>query len=292
MIKSMTGFGRAEAVSRERKVSVELKSVNHRYLDLSIKMPRKLVFLEGAIRNLMKTYMQRGKVDVFITYEDYTLSCGALKYNKELAGEYLAYIRQMAEEFGLENDVKAGALSRYPDVLTMEEQSVDEDALWAVLEAPLREACEKFAQSRAREGENLKNDLIAKLDALDEKVSQVEARSPEVVDSYREKLEAKVHELLEDSQIEDSRIAAEVVLFSDKICNDEETVRLHSHIQGMKKMLEEKEGIGRKLDFMAQEMNREANTILSKSSDLIISNIAIDLKTEIEKIREQVQNIE
>lgn len=292
MIKSMTGFGRAEAVSKERKVSVELKSVNHRYLDLSIKMPRKLVFLEGAIRNLMKTYMQRGKVDVFITYEDYTLSCGALKYNKELAGEYLAYIRQMAEEFGLENDVKAGALSRYPDVLTMEEQSVDEDALWAVLEAPLREACEKFAQSRAREGENLKNDLIAKLDALDEKVSQVEARAPEVVDSYREKLEAKVHELLEDSQIEDSRIAAEVVLFSDKICNDEETVRLHSHIQGMKKMLEEKEGIGRKLDFMAQEMNREANTILSKSSDLIISNIAIDLKTEIEKIREQVQNVE
>ena len=292
MIKSMTGFGRAEAVSREHKVSVELKSVNHRYLDLSIKMPRKLVFLEGAIRNLMKTYMQRGKVDVFITYEDYTLSCGALKYNKELAGEYLAYIRQMAEEFGLENDVKAGTLSHYPDVLTMEEQSVDEDALWAVLEAPLREACEKFAQSRAREGENLKNDLIAKLDALDEKVSQVEARAPEVVDSYREKLEAKVHELLEDSQIEDSRIAAEVVLFSDKICNDEETVRLHSHIQGMKKMLEEKEGIGRKLAFMAQEMNREANTILSKSSDLIISNIAIDLKTEIEKIREQVQNVE
>ena len=292
MITSMTGFGRAEVITKERKITVELKSVNHRYLDLSIKMPRKLVFLEGAIRNLMKTYMQRGKVDVFITYEDYTLSCGALKYNKELAGEYLAYIRQMAEEFSLENDVKAGALSRYPDVLTMEEQSVDEDALWAVLEAPLREACEKFAQSRAREGENLKNDLIAKLDALDEKVSQVEARSPEVVDSYREKLEAKVHELLEDSQIEDSRIAAEVVLFSDKICNDEETVRLHSHIQGMKKMLEEKEGIGRKLDFMAQEMNREANTILSKSSDLIISNIAIDLKTEIEKIREQVQNVE
>lgn len=288
----MTGFGRSEVVTDERKITIELKSVNHRYLDLSIKMPRKLVFLEGAIRNLMKTYMQRGKVDVFITYEDYTLSCGALKYNKELAGEYLAYIRQMAEEFGLENDVKAGALSRYPDVLTMEEQSVDEDALWAVLEAPLREACEKFAQSRASEGENLKNDLIAKLDALDEKVSQVEARSPEVVDSYREKLEAKVHELLEDSQIEDSRIAAEVVLFSDKICNDEETVRLHSHIQGMKKMLEEKEGIGRKLDFMAQEMNREANTILSKSSDLIISNIAIDLKTEIEKIREQVQNVE
>ena len=198
----------------------------------------------------------------------------------------------MAEEFGIENDVKAGALSRYPDVLTMEEQSVDEEELWAVLEGPLREACEKFAQAREREGEHLKNDLITKLEALDEKVNQVEERSPLVVDSYREKLEAKVHELLEDSQIEDSRIAAEVILFSDKICNDEETVRLHSHIQGMKRMLEEKEGIGRKLDFMAQEMNREANTILSKSSDLVISNIAIDLKTEIEKIREQIQNIE
>lgn len=288
----MTGFGRAEVITKERKITVELKSVNHRYLDLSIKMPRKLAFLEGAIRNLMKTYMQRGKVDVFITYEDYTLSCGALKYNRELAGEYLAYIRQMAEEFSLENDVKAEALSRYPDVLTMEEQSVDEEAMWAILEAPLREACEKFAMTRAREGENLKNDLIVKLEALDDKVSQVETRSPQVVDAYREKLEAKVHELLEDSQIEDSRIAAEVILFSDKICNDEETVRLHSHIQGMKKMLEEKEGIGRKLDFMAQEMNREANTILSKSSDLVISNIAIDLKTEIEKIREQIQNIE
>ena len=288
----MTGFGRAEVITKDRKITVELKSVNHRYLDLSIKMPRKLGFLEGAIRNLMKTYMQRGKVDVFITYEDYTLSCGALKYNKELASEYMAYIRQMAEEFGIENDVKAGALSRYPDVLTMEEQSVDEEELWAVLESPLREACEKFAQAREREGEHLKNDLITKLEALDEKVNQVEERSPLVVDSYREKLEAKVHELLEDSQIEDSRIAAEVILFSDKICNDEETVRLHSHIQGMKRMLEEKEGIGRKLDFMAQEMNREANTILSKSSDLVISNIAIDLKTEIEKIREQIQNIE
>ena len=174
----------------------------------------------------------------------------------------------------------------------MEEQSLDEDELWGFLEGPLREACEKFVATREREGEHLKRDLIEKLNGLDEKVRQVEERSPEVVDIYREKLEAKVHELLADSQIEDSRIAAEVVIYSDKICNDEETVRLHSHIQGMKKMLEEKEGVGRKLDFMAQEMNREANTILSKSSDLIVSDIAIDLKTEIEKIREQIQNIE
>ena len=293
MIKSMTGFGRAEVITKERKITVELKSVNHRYLDLSIKMPRKLVFLEGAIRNLMKTYMQRGKVDVFITYEDYTLSCGALKYNKELAGEYLAHIRQMAEEFGLENDVKAGALSRYPDVLTMEEQSVDEDALWAVLEAPLREACEKFAQSRAREGENLKKDLIAKLDGMLELVGQIEERAPKIIAEYREKLEGKVKELLEDTQIDEGRIASEIVIFADKICTDEEVVRLRSHVEHMKATLQSDDsGIGRKLDFIAQEMNREANTILSKANDLETSNIGIELKTEIEKVREQIQNIE
>lgn len=292
MIKSMTGFGRAEVINSERKITIELKSVNHRYLDMNIKMPKKLSFFEGEIRNLMKTYMQRGKVDVFITYEDYTLNRVALKYNRELAAEYMGYLKEMQEEFGLENDIRVSTLSRYPEVLTMEEQSVNEDELWSFLEAPLREACEKFVATRQREGENLKKDLLEKLKGLDEKVTLVEKRSPEVVDAYREKLEAKVHELLEDSQIDDARIAAEVVLFSDKICNDEETVRLHSHIQGMMKILEEKEGIGRKLDFMAQEMNREANTILSKSSDLTISNIAIDLKTEIEKIREQIQNIE
>ena len=292
MIKSMTGFGRAEAVTAERKITVELKSVNHRYLDLNMKMPRKLSFLEGNIRSLLKEYMQRGKVDVFITCEDYVQNRMTLKYNRELAGEYLKYLKEMEEEFGLENDVRVSALSRYPEVLTMEEQSVDEEELWESLELPLREACDKFVEARVREGEPLKKDLLEKLKGLDEEVTQVQERSPEVVQAYREKLEAKVHELLEDSQIDDSRIAAEVVLFSDKICNDEETVRLRSHISGMEKILNEKEGIGRKLDFMAQEMNREANTILSKSSDLTVSNIAIDLKTEIEKIREQIQNIE
>ena len=292
MIKSMTGFGRAEAVTKEWKITVELKSVNHRYLDLNIKMPRKLNLFEGQIRNLMKTYMQRGKVDVFITYEDYTAGSVALKYNRGLASEYMNYLKDMEEEFHLKNDITAAMLSRYPEVLTMEEQPVNEEELWSRMEGPLNEACRKFAEAREREGENLKKDLLLKLEGLDQMVSKVEERSPMVVQAYREKLEAKVHELLEDSQIDDSRIAAEVVLFSDKICNDEETVRLHSHIRGMKNILTEKEGIGRKLDFMAQEMNREANTILSKSNDLEISDIAIDLKTEIEKIREQIQNIE
>lgn len=292
MIKSMTGFGRAEAVSRERKVSVELKSVNHRYLDLNIKMPKRLSYFEGEIRNVMKTYIRRGKVDVFITYEDYTMGGMALKYNAELAKEYLGYLNQMSEELGIENDIRVSTLSRYPDVFTMEEQAPDEEELWSFLEGPLHEACRKFVETREREGANLKQDLLEKLDGLEAKVNVVEKRSPEVVKAYREKLEAKMHELLEDNQIDDSRIVAEVILFSDKICNDEETVRLRSHIHGMRKILDENEGVGRKMDFMAQEMNREANTILSKSNDLTVSNAAIDLKTEIEKIREQIQNIE
>ena len=264
MIKSMTGFGHAEKVTSQCKITVELKSVNHRYLDLNIKMPRRFNMLEGQVRNLLKQYMQRGKVDVFITYEDYTSSDYTLKYNKDLAAEYLRYLNQMAEEFHLGN----------------------------LLSDPLKEACTKFVETRIREGNHLKEDLLAKLEGLDQKVSLVEERSPQVVLAYREKLERKVYELLEDSQIDDNRIAAEVILFSDKICNDEETVRLHSHIHGMQKILQESEGVGRKMDFMAQEMNREANTILSKSNDLEVSNIAIDLKTEIEKIREQIQNIE
>ena len=289
----MTGFGRSEVVTDERKITIELKSVNHRYLDLSIKMPKKLSFLEGSIRNLMKTYIQRGKVDVYITYEDYTINNGTLKYNKELAAEYIACLKQIQQDFDLDYDIKVSTLSRYPDILTMEEQSVDEEELWSILEPPVREACEKFIQTRTQEGHNLEKDLLEKLDGLDKKVTRIEERSPEVVNAYRTKLEAKVSELLEDTQIDDNRIAAEVILFSDKICNDEETVRLHSHVKSMKKMLTtETEGIGRKLDFMAQEMNREANTILSKSSDMEISDIAIDLKTEIEKIREQIQNIE
>ena len=292
MIKSMTGFGRAEAVSKERKVSVELKSVNHRYLDLNIKMSKRLSYFEGEIRNVMKTYIRRGKVDVFITYEDYTMGGMALKYNSELAKEYLGYLNQMSEELGIENDIRVSTLSRYPDVFTMEEQAPDEEALWSFLEGPLHEACRKFVETREREGVNLKRDLLEKLKGLEAKVDVVEKRSPEVVKAYREKLEAKMHELLEDNQIDDSRIAAEVILFSDKICNDEETVRLRSHIHGMRKILDENEGVGRKMDFMAQEMNREANTILSKSNDLTVSNAAIDLKTEIEKIREQIQNLE
>lgn len=292
MIKSMTGFGRCEISEAERKFTVELKGVNHRYLDVNIRMPKKLNFFEASIRNLLKKYAQRGKVDIFITYEDFSENQVSLKYNETLAGEYLKYFKQMEEKFSLENDIRVSTLSRYPEVFTMEEQVMDEEEIWSVLEKALKGAFSQFVSTRITEGEALKKDLLAKLDDMLILVDKVEERSPEIVAEYREKLETKVKELLADTQIEESRIASEVVIFADKICTDEETVRLRSHIAHMKDTLEEAEGIGRKLDFIAQEMNREANTILSKANDLEVANYAIDLKTGIEKVREQIQNIE
>ena len=292
MIKSMTGFGRCEIQKESRKFTVELKSVNHRYLDVNIRMPKKLNFFETAIRTLLKSYANRGKIDIFITYEDISQAQVSVKYNAALAAEYLKYLRQMEEEFGLENDVRVSTLSRYPEVFTMEEQSEDEEELWNGLKEALEGAFGQFVETRKAEGENLKKDILSKLDSLEKEIVFVEERSPQIVAEYRAKLEDKMKELLADTQIEDSRIAAEVILFADKICTDEEVVRLKSHIRHMRATLEEKEGIGRKLDFIAQEMNREANTILSKANDLEVSDHAITLKTEIEKIREQIQNIE
>ena len=292
MVKSMTGFGRCEVSEGTRKMTVEMKSVNHRYLDVNMKMPKKLNFFDASIRNLLKTYIQRGKVDLFITFEDTAETNFSLKYNQELAGEYLKYLQQMAEQFGLENDIRVSSLSRYPEVLSMEEVQVDEEELWNLLEKALRGACEQFVESRIKEGENLKKDLLAKLDEMLENVDYISVRSPQIVGEYRKKLEDKVKELLEDVHIEESRLATEITIFADKICVDEEIVRLRSHIEHTKATLVEGTAVGRKLDFIAQEMNREANTILSKANDLEVSNHEIDLKTEIEKVREQIQNIE
>ena len=292
MIKSMTGFGRCELAEGERKFTVELKSVNHRYLDVNIKMPKKLNFFEAAIRNLLKEYIQRGKVDVFITYEDSSENNVTVKYNQDVAGEYLKYLKQMAEDFGLENDIRVSMLSRYPEVFTMEEVTIDEDQIWKLLEKAIRQAAEQFVASRVKEGETLRDDLIGKLDGMLVHVDYIQERSPQIVEEYKEKIYNKVKELLTDAQAEDNRILMEVTLFADKICVDEEIVRLRSHIETTRQTLLEGGSIGRKLDFIAQEMNREANTTLSKANNLDISNHAIELKTEIEKIREQIQNIE
>lgn len=292
MIKSMTGFGRAELIDEEKKITVEMKSVNHRYLDVNMRMPKKFSVFEASIRSLLKEYIQRGKVDVFITCEDYTQSRVSVKYNREIAQQYLGYLQEMSRDFQLSGEINAALLSRYPEVLTMEEQTEDEDEMWGALEGVIRNAAVQFVEARTKEGIELKRDILDKLEKMEEKVELVEKRSPDIIKEYREKLETKVKELLADTQIEESRIAAEVILYADKICTDEETVRLKSHIKHTMSVLDEKEGIGRKLDFIAQEMNREANTILSKANDLATSNVAIDLKTEIEKVREQIQNIE
>ena len=292
MIKSMTGFGRCEKVTEEYNLSVEMKAVNHRYLDMSIKMPKKFNYFEAGIRNLLKNDIQRGKVDVFINYEDYTENKMSLKYNASLAAEYMEYFKKMEEQFGIANDIKVSVLSRMPEVLTMEEVPDDEDSMWKILSEVVEEAADSFVESRVREGEHLKNDLLGKLDYMLEQVAFIEERSPRVVAEYRMKLEEKVHELLESASIDEGRIATEVTIFADKICVDEETVRLRSHIEHTRKELLAGGSVGRKLDFIAQEMNREANTILSKANDLEISEHAIILKTEIEKVREQIQNIE
>ena len=292
MIKSMTGFGRYESVTDACKISVEIKAVNHRYLDLGIKMPKKFNFFESAIRGLLKDYIQRGKVDVFVTYEDYTEEKVSLKYNSSLAAEYMENFKKMAEQFGIDNDVKVSMLARCPEVLSMEQVPEDEEQMWALLSEALKHAAEGFVETRVREGENLKDDLISKLDNMLALVDFIEARSPRVIEEYRKKLEDKVKDMLQSTTIDESRILTEVTIFADKICVDEETVRLRSHIEGMKKELLKGGSVGRKLDFIAQEMNRESNTILSKSNDMEISDQAIMLKTEIEKVREQIQNIE
>ncbi len=292
MIKSMTGFGRCEVTDGQWKMTVELKAVNHRYLDIAVKMPKKLSIFECSIRSILKEYMERGKVDVFVSYEDLSQDGFALKYNEQLAGQYLTYLRQMAQTFGLDDDIRLSTLSRYPEVFVMEEEDTDEKELWNVLERALRGACDQFVEARIREGEHLREDLIAKLDQMVTYVDFIEERSPQIITEYRSKLQAKIADLLGDAQIDEGRIATEVTIFADKICVDEEIVRLRSHIKGMKETLLAGGGIGRKLDFIAQEMNREANTILSKSNDLMISDTGISLKTDIEKVREQIQNIE
>ena len=293
LIKSMTGFGRSESVTEERKIVVEIKAVNHRYCDMNVKLPKKFNYFETSIRTFLKDYIQRGKVDVFITYEDYAEGRVSLKYNRELAAEYIKNLNNMAEEFSLPTtDITPTIVGRFPDVFSLEEQSVDQDEIWEHLKGVIADAATKFVESRIAEGENLKTDLIAKLDEMLKIVAFIEEKSPEIIVDYKARLIERVNELAANAQIDEQRIATEVTLFADKVCVDEEIVRLKSHIESTKAILIEGGSVGRKLDFIAQEMNREANTILSKANSLIISDMGINLKTEIEKVREQIQNIE
>ena len=292
MVKSMTGFGRGEAQDEFRKITIEMKSVNHRYLDLNIKIPKSLNPFETEIRNYLKSRIVRGKVDVYVTLETAADQEYVLKYNSKLAEMYVDNIKAMADEFGLDYDLKATHLSRYPDVLEMEEAEADESELKVLLFEALEKAANQFGENRTKEGERLQKDLLDKMDEMSGYVSVLEKRSPEIIEEYTSRLKAKVNDLLEAGHIDENRIAAEIVLYADKVCIDEEMVRLRSHIEETKQVLLNDKEVGRKLDFIAQEMNRESNTILSKSTDVEIAGIGISLKTLIEKVREQIQNLE
>lgn len=291
-LKSMTGFGRAEVSNDQYRLSVEVKSVNSRFLDLSIKMPKKFNALEANIRNTVKEYISRGKVDLFITYESFSEKGKALRLDLPLAKEYLESMRTLVNALGVEDNVKVTNLASLPDVLVLSEESEDDDALWESLKPSLIGALERFSETRVMEGENLQKDLLGKLSEMEAIVNRIDARSPEIAATYEARLRAKVSELLEGTGIDEARIVQEVTIYSDKICTDEERVRLHSHIKNMRTKLQNGGLVGRELDFVAQEMNREANTTLSKANDLIVSEDAIGLKTLIEKIREQIQNLE
>lgn len=292
MIQSMTGFGRGEAANEKYKVTIEMKSVNHRYLDLSVRLPRKLNFYEPAIRNQVKEFAKRGKIDIFVSIEQLQENAESIQYNPQIAAAYLSGISQMADEFSIDGTIQAYQLARFPDVFTKAEEDDNEEEWIPIVTQALRDACEKFAESRRIEGEKLAKDLSEKLDHISDLVDKIETRSPQIVEEYRKKITEKVEQFLGDTQIDENLLATEIVMFSDKICVDEEMVRLRTHVEHVKETLAVGENIGRKLDFLIQEMNREANTTLSKANDSEVSEYGIDLKTEIEKIREQIQNIE
>ena len=292
MIKSMTGFGRYETVTDEYRIAVEIKSVNHRYCDLNIKLPKKFSEIENTLRMMMKEIAERGKVDVYVSYEDYAGKGTHVHYHPQIAKEYVKVAAQVAEEFELHNSLSAERLLGFADVISLEEESNDLESVFPIVTQTLQKAGEQFIASREREGEQLYQDIKGKLAYLLTLVAQVEERSPQMLQEHRQKLLEKVQELLGDRKIDEGILATELIVYADKVCVDEETVRLRSHIDAMSETLDMQEAIGRKLDFIAQEMNREANTILSKANDKELSGIAINLKTEIEKIREQIQNIE
>lgn len=292
MIKSMTGFGRYEEITESHKISVEIKSVNHRYLDLNIKLPKVIYALENKIRGILKEYTSRGKIDVYLSYENYADQSAHIHYNSRIAGEYLEAIRTAGKDYSLQSEISAASLVRFPDVLTIEAMGKDPEEMYPLIEEAVRQAGERFVQARQAEGEALYQDIKVKLSYILELLEKVEQRSPELLEEYRRKIMAKVEEFLGDRKVEESVLATELIVYADKVCVDEETVRLRSHVENMQQTLDLEGSIGRKLDFIAQEMNREANTILSKANDRALSEIAINLKTEIEKIREQIQNIE
>ena len=292
MIKSMTGYGRAVETVNGREFTVELRSVNNRYLDCSVKMPRSVSFAEEAVKQAVKQSASRGKVDVFITIKSENSDDTKITLNASVLEGYLTAMRQMVSEFGVRDDISVSTVSRLPEVFSVEKPEVDEEQLKADLMSVVTKALDGYDAMRCTEGKALDADLRSRGNTILELVSQVEAGNAQTVIDYRASLENKLKEVLANTAIEESRILTEAAIFADKVCVDEETVRLRSHLQQMNTMLTGGGAVGRKLDFLLQEMNREANTIGSKCTDVRLARIVVDIKAELEKIREQTQNIE
>ncbi|MCR5098673.1 MAG: YicC family protein [Lachnospiraceae bacterium] len=291
MANSMTGFGRYIKVDDGIKLTVEIKSVNHRYLDLNIKLPRLLSFTEVDMRKRLSSRISRGKVDVFVSYER-TGGDVDISYHPDVATRYYESLKQMQADFGLEGTINVGLLARMPDVFTEGDNELDEDYLRAALLEATDRALDAFVANRQDEGDRLVADLMEKLDRMEQLEQRLEERSPAIIEDYKKRILEKTRDLIEDQKIDESRVLGEVVIYADKVCIDEEMVRLKSHIAETRATLTGQQDVGRKMDFLAQELNRESNTILSKSTDVEIADIGIELKTLIEKIREQIQNLE
>ncbi len=289
---SMTGYGSAKGSVEGQEITVELKSVNNRYLDCSIRLPRNFLFAEDTVKQAVSAGVSRGKVDVFVSAQASQDSGTVVSVNEELARGYRDAVARIAETLGLESGLNAFSLARFPDVLTVERRELDKDKAAAALSEITAKAVEEFNAMREREGERLRRDMLGKLETIEELVSVVEERSPQTVKEYRERLEARLRDILADRSLDEQRVITEAAIFADRTAVDEETVRLRSHIAQFRTMLEEGSPIGRKMDFLVQEFNRESNTIGSKCSDASLAKVVVDLKSEIEKIREQLQNVE
>ena len=292
MVKSMTGYGRARETLHQRDITVEVRSVNNRFLDCTVKMPRAYVFAEDAVKQAISAGVSRGKVDVFVSAQSSQDSGTVVTVNEELARGYRDAVAHIAETLGLESGLNAFSVARFPDVLSVERRELDKDKAVVALAEITARAVEEFNSMREREGERLRADMLSKLETIETLVSVVEERSPQTVREYRERLEARLRDVLADRALDEQRVITEAAIFADRTAVDEETVRLRSHIAQFRAMLQEGSPIGRKMDFLVQEFNRESNTIGSKCSDAALAKVVVDLKSEIEKIREQLQNVE
>ena len=289
---SMTGYGSAKGSVEGQEITVELKSVNNRYLDCSVRLPRNFLFAEDTVKQAVSVGVSRGKVDVFVSAQASQDSGTVVSVNEELARGYRDAVARIAETLGLESGLNAFSLARFPDVLTVERRELNKDKAAAALSEITAKAVEEFNAMREREGERLRRDMLGKLETIEGLVSVVEERSPQTVKEYRERLEARLRDILADRSLDEQRVITEAAIFADRTAVDEETVRLRSHIAQFRTMLEEGSPIGRKMDFLVQEFNRESNTLGSKCSDASLAKVVVDLKSEIEKIREQLQNVE